>query len=142
MFSFKGYTARFLAQTTRMAPIVHDPIMKVLRTSAAAAATSCKSDGTCGFRWTTGSYDGVTGAGQQMNALGALISLLVDDMAISGPVTNSTGGTSQGNPLAGSDPDILGQRSPVTGRDRAGAGVLTAVILAGLITMVLWMSKG
>ncbi|KAB5566054.1 putative dfg5 protein [Coniochaeta sp. 2T2.1] len=140
MLSFKGYSHRFLSQTTQMAPIVHDTIMAVLRTSAQAAVKSCNADGTCGFKWTTGTYDGVTGAGQEMNALGALLSMLVDDKAVSLPFTNSTGGTSLGNPEAGGDPDVLQPQSPVTQGDRAGAGILTALVLVGMGTMMVWIS--
>ncbi len=45
---------RWLAQTTQMAPFIHDTIMAALRTSAAGMVQSCNSDGTCGFRWNTG----------------------------------------------------------------------------------------
>lgn len=141
MLSFKGYSHRFLAQTTQMAPIVHDTIMAVLRTSAQAAVKSCNADGTCGFRWTTGSYDGNTGAGQEMNALGALLSILVDDHAVTRPFTNTTGGTSQGNPDAGSDPDVFQAASPVTQGDRAGASILTVLVLVAMATMMVWMSS-
>ncbi|OIW27116.1 putative dfg5 protein [Coniochaeta ligniaria NRRL 30616] len=141
MLSFKGYSHRFLAQTTQMAPIVHDRIMAVLKTSAQGAVKSCNADGTCGFRWTNGSYDGVTGAGQEMNALGALLSMLVDEPGVTHPVTNTTGGTSQGNPDAGSDPNVYQAASPVTQGDRAGAGILTAVLLVGMVTMMVWMSS-
>jgi mannan endo-1,6-alpha-mannosidase len=141
MLSFKGYSHRFLAQATQTAPIVHDTIMAVLRTSAQAAAKSCTADGACSFRWTAGAYDGKTGAGQAMNALGALLSTLVDDKAVQRPFTNSTGGTSAGDPDAGGDPDIFQPLVPVTQRDRVGAGILTAVVLASMISMLLWMSS-
>ena len=124
-----------------MAPIVHDTIMAVLRTSAQGAAKSCDADGTCGYRWTTGTYDGVTGAGQAMNAPGALLSTLVDGEGVIGPVTNSTGGTSQGKPDAGSDPEVVRAARPVATGDRAGAGILTVVILVALLTMLYWMSS-
>jgi mannan endo-1,6-alpha-mannosidase len=142
MLSFKGYTARWLAQAAQLAPVVHDRIKAVLTTSAQGAVKACNPDGTCGFRWTTGAYDGVTGAGQEMNALGALMSLLMDEPGIPPPVTNGTGGTSQGNPNAGSNPSVLQPSAPVTQRDKAGAGILTALILAGLVSMMVWMSIG
>ncbi|KAK3934738.1 putative dfg5 protein [Diplogelasinospora grovesii] len=139
MLSFKGYVHRWLAQTTQMAPFIHDTIMPVLKTSAAAAAKSCNPDGTCGFRWNTGTYDGDTGAGQEMNALGALMSLMVDLESVGGPVTNSTGGTSVGNPDAGGDPTVGNEPTAITGRDRAGAGILTTVVLLGFLATVTWM---
>jgi mannan endo-1,6-alpha-mannosidase len=125
-----------------MAPFIHDTVMTVLRTSTQGAVNSCNPDGICGFVWNTGSYDGDTGAGQQMNALGALVSLLVDEELVSGPFTSSTGGTSQGNSAAGSDSSVIPPPTPVESRDRAGAGVLTAVVLIGMVSMMLWMTSG
>ncbi len=142
MLSFKGYVHRWLAQTTKMAPLIHDIVMPALKTSAQGMVNSCNPDGTCGFRWNRNAYDGMTGAGQEMNALGALLSLLIDEEDVAGPVTNSTGGTSIGNPNAGGDPDILKPIAPLTGRDRAGAGVLTALVLISMLTTMLWMSTG
>ncbi|KAK0621862.1 putative dfg5 protein [Bombardia bombarda] len=144
MLSFKGYVHRWLSQTTQMAPFIRDKIMPVLRTSAAGAVKACTPDGVCGFRWNDPQgYDGNTGAGQQMNALGALMSLLVDEETVAGPVTNGTGGTSTGDPNAGANT----QNNPepwreIDGRDRAGAGVLTTVVLLSLVAAMVWMSSG
>jgi len=132
MLSFKGYVARFLAQTVQVAPKMHDIIMPVLRTSAAGMVNSCNPDGTCGFRWNTGAYDGQTGAGQQMNALGTLMALLVDEQRVIPPVTNSTGGTSLGNPAGGGNGAVERVLKPITTADRAGAGILTALGLLGI----------
>jgi len=142
MLSFKGYVHRWLAQTTKMVPFLHELVMPVLKTSAAGMVKSCNPDGTCGFRWNRGTYDGMTGVGQEMNALGALMSMLIDEESVAGPVTNATGGTSIGNANAGSDPDSLKPAPPVTGKDRAGAGILTAVVLVGMFTTLAWMSTG
>lgn len=142
MLSFKGYLHRFLAQATLVAPIIKDQVMAVLKTSTEAAVKSCTPEGVCGFRWTTGSYDGDTGAGQEMDVMGALLSLLVDEAGVKAPLTNTTGGTSTGNSNAGSDPDVLLPSSPVTQGDRAGAGILTALIIAGMVSMLVWMSIG
>ncbi|CAK7262653.1 hypothetical protein SEPCBS119000_000076 [Sporothrix epigloea] len=143
MLSFKGYLHRWMAATTKVAPIVHDTIMNVLKTSAASAANACDSSGVCGFRWTTGSYDGMTGAGQQMNALAALSSLLIDETYVKPPLTNSTGATSKGNPAAGLDttgvPD--GPLAPITTGDKAGASILTLLMLSGLLAACAWLSS-
>lgn len=57
------------------------------------------------------------------------------------PLTNLTGGTSQGNPNAGSqsvkDPNAL---KPATQGDRVGAGILTTLMLVGATGMFGWMS--
>lgn len=152
--SFKNYMHRWLATTTQIAPFMYDTIMSVLRTSAEAAVKSCVdgvdngngvSTATCGFRWTTGTYDGDTGAGPQMNVLGALISMLVaadanSSSAIGSPVTNSTGGTSQGNANAGTQPDVLQPLTPIYTGDKVGAAILTTVVMGLMISMVIWIS--
>ncbi|KAJ9148872.1 Mannan endo-1,6-alpha-mannosidase [Pleurostoma richardsiae] len=148
MLSYKGYLHRWLAMTTKMAPFISTTLMPVLETSAKGALTACNTDGTCGFRWTTGSYDGDTGAGQQMNALGAIMSLLITLEDVTDPVTAVKGGTSTGNPDAGSgssssssSSDDIATRKITTG-DRAGAGILTALVLVGMSGIFLWMSLG
>ena len=91
----------------------------------------------CGFKWTEATFDGNMGVGQQMSALGAIQSAIVavpgTDNARIGPVTNSTGGTSTGDSGAGSGKtgrqgmqrgDVM-----VTRGDRAGAAVLTVLVL-------------
>ncbi|OTB02762.1 glycoside hydrolase family 76 protein [Hypoxylon sp. CI-4A] len=141
MLSYKGYVHRWLAVSTQVAPFEKDRIMKLLRSSTEAAVKQCTGGDNgrqCGFHWTTGVYDGVTGAGQQMNVLGALSSLLVGDAKV--PVTNSTGGTSKGDPNAGSVAPSLPKDAPVTTGDRAGAGIVTALVLGTIIVGAIFMS--
>ncbi|KAJ4396531.1 hypothetical protein N0V93_000751 [Gnomoniopsis smithogilvyi] len=145
MLSFKGYDHRWMAQTVQLAPFTHDQIMTVLETSAQAAISQCTggdSGRQCGFQWSSGTFDGSVGAGQQMNVLGAVMSLLVDSGA-SAPVTNATGGTSVGNSNAGSASDnFLGGSSPATTGDKAGASILTILILISAASTFGWMSTG
>ena len=74
-----------------------------------------------------------------MAAMSAIFVNLVPNIAP--PVTNSTGGTSVGNSNAGSgsvaDPAAI---TPATSADRAGAGIMTAIILVGATGMFSWMS--
>lgn len=144
MLSFKGYDHRWMAATTQLAPFLHDQVMTVLQTSAEAAIKQCTggdSGRACGFQWSSGVYD-TTGAGQEMNVLGAVSSLLVD-MGASAPVTNSTGGTSVGNNNAGSSSDnFLGATTPATPGDKAGASILTILILVSAVGTFGWMSTG
>ncbi|EPE10704.1 glycoside hydrolase family 76 protein [Ophiostoma piceae UAMH 11346] len=143
MLSYKGYLHRWLAQVTQMAPYIHDTIMPVLKTSATAAMKNCNADGTCGFRWTTTTYDGDTGAGQQMNALGALMSVLLDLEYVSPAYTNTTGGTSVGNSAAGTDSSTSTTTyKAITTSDRAGATIITILICASIVSMLMWMSTG
>lgn len=140
--SFKAYLSRWLAATTKVAPWTHDTIMPLLQKSAQAAALSCTggNDGvTCGTKWTTGNWDGAYGVGQQMNALEVIQSNLIDK--VGGPVGNKTGGTSVGNPAAGTggDSNPTEPQSIITTGDRAGAGILTALVLIGLVGGAWWM---
>ncbi|KAK5736208.1 hypothetical protein LTR17_007548 [Elasticomyces elasticus] len=134
--SFKAYLSRWMAASSKVAPFVRDLVAPALQKSAEGAAQACSggSDGvTCGTRWYQAGWDGSYGVGQQMSALEVVQGLLIDSVA--GPLSNETGGTSQGNPAAGTG----GDRNPgvpasrISTGDRAGAGILTAVILVGLL---------
>ncbi|CAK1363819.1 Mannan endo-1,6-alpha-mannosidase DCW1 [Cercospora beticola] len=134
--TFKAYLSRWMAATVKVAPWTHDIVMPLMSASAIAAAASCSggSDGeTCGTKWTTGEWDGAFGVGQQMNALEVIQANLIDQ--VSGPVGNGTGATSVGDPNAGTrgDNDIA-EPSDITTADRAGAGILTALVLVALGT--------
>ncbi|KAF4582133.1 Mannan endo-1,6-alpha-mannosidase [Ophiocordyceps camponoti-floridani] len=142
--SFKGFMARWLASTIKLAPETTDSIMPVLRATAQAAAASCAGStapgpppagfngqpGTaCGFGWEQKNFDGITGVPPQMNAVAALIYPLAQKAKA--PVTVKAGGTSKGDPNAGSqqkDPTAL---KPITAGDKAGAGFLTLFMVAG-----------
>src|SRR3569833_2716756 len=139
--SFKGYMHRWLASATQMAPIIHDPVMKILRSSTAGAVKSCNG-AVCGFRWNKGSYDGQTGAGQQMSVTAALSSLLVDQSSTRLPSTSTSGGTSKGDPNAGGTETFHRVFVPITKADQAGAGILTTVLLAGVILTCYWLLSG
>jgi mannan endo-1,6-alpha-mannosidase len=120
--------------------------MSYLRPSAAAAAAQCDggTDGvTCGQHWTAGStWDGLYGVGEQMSALSVVQSMLIDQAPTL--VTNTTGGTSAGNSAAGSGSDggSIEMVTPATSADRAGAGILTAVMVCGVLGGVGFMVSG
>lgn len=144
MLSFKGYVHRWMATATQVAPFIAPKVLPVLDTSAAAAIQTCTggtNGRTCGFKWNKKAFDGSVGAGQQMNVLGAVSSLLIGQSRP--PVTNATGGTSKGDPNAGSQSDNFRNKllPPTTG-DKAGAGVLTFVILMTVVGTFGWMSTG
>lgn len=122
-----------------LAPFTYDTIMPVLKTSISAAVAQCTGGDNgrfCGFHWTTGVFDGKTGAGQQMNVLGGLTALL----SASPPLTNTTGGTSVGDPNAGSKEPTVKPLAEITVGDKAGAGILTAILIAGSLGAFGWMS--
>jgi len=140
--SFKGYMHRALATVAMLASFTRNDVIKVLRTSTEGAVSSCLCDGTCGFRWDKGFYDRDTlngPAGQEMSALAALSTLLVLEKN-QGPFTINSGGTSEGDPNAGSNPNIFTPPPPVTTADRAGAGIVTVIVLASTIACLAWVS--
>jgi mannan endo-1,6-alpha-mannosidase len=96
------------------------------------------------LKWTDGAvWDRTTGVGQQMSALEVIISTQIG--RIQAPFTNTTGGTSVGNPNAGAgsvDTTDELTNDPVTTGDRAGAGILTAVVVVALVGGVAWMVIG
>lgn len=144
MLSFKGYVHRWMATMTKVAPYTAATVLPVLQKSAAAAAAQCTGGDTkraCGFKWKSGTFDGSTGAGQEMNVLGAISSLLIDQAKP--PLTAETGGTSKGNVNAGQNSDDFQQHdTPVSTGDRAGAGILTFIVLASACGMFGWISLG
>jgi mannan endo-1,6-alpha-mannosidase len=144
MLSFKGYIHRWYSTMTQIAPFTAAKVLPVLRTSAQAAIKECTGGALgrqCGFKWSTGAYDGVTGAGQEMNVVGAVSSLLIGQSKA--PVTSDTGGTSKGNPNAGANPNSFQiPLTPVTTGDRAGAGIVTIILIASFLAMLSWMSLG
>jgi mannan endo-1,6-alpha-mannosidase len=147
MLSFKAFLSRWMAAATKMAPFIYDQVHAALVTSATAAALQCSGGANgrlCGLQWTKGAvWDGTTGVGQQMSALEVIISTQIARTKV--PFTNTTGGTSVGNPDAGAGSvgtaDGL-TNEPITTGDRAGAGILTAVLLIALVGGVAWMLIG
>lgn len=140
--SFKAYLSRWMADVTQFAPYTYNSIMNKLRVTAQAAVAQCQGGETgtyCGFRWSSGTYDGTMGVGQQMGTLDVLQGLLAAQ--IKGPVTSTTGGSSEGNSGAGTESDETAdeiQFDRITNGDRAGAAILTAVVV-GLIIAAVYM---
>ncbi|KAJ5625257.1 Mannan endo-1-6-alpha-mannosidase DCW1, partial [Penicillium lagena] len=137
--SFKAYLSRWMAEAAQVAPYTYNTIMTYLRATAQAAVAQCEGGTTgtyCGFEWTTGTYDGTTGVGQQMSVLETVQGLLAGN--VRGPYSASTGGTSKGNSAAGTgdDSDSTVTLTPITTADRVGAAILTAVVLGGIIFAV------
>jgi mannan endo-1,6-alpha-mannosidase len=142
--SFKAYLARWMAATTQMAPFTYDIIMPRLRASAEAAAKTCTggpNQTSCGLKWTDQKWDGSRGVGEQMCALEVFQSNLIHGVAP--PVTNSSGGTSKGDPSAGTGGDQVPEARiltrTITSGDRAGAGILTTLMLVVMIGCTGWM---
>ncbi|KAF2209244.1 glycoside hydrolase family 76 protein [Cercospora zeae-maydis SCOH1-5] len=141
--SFKAYLSRWMAATTKVAPWTHDTIVDLLATSAQAAAKTCTGGATgqfCGTKWTDGVFDGAMGVGQQMNALEVIQSNLID--LVQGPLGNKTGASSKAGDLnvgLGGDKNPLAPPSAITTADRAGAGIVSALVIVGLVGGAWWM---
>lgn len=130
----------------KYAPFIQTTVMPWVQASATAAALQC-SGGTngqmCGMKWTAGAtWDGTQGVGQQMGALSIIQANLIDQVSV--PVTNKTGGTSQGNVGAGggggvstSNPAL--SENVITQGSKAGAGILTCLVLITVIGCSWWM---
>ncbi|PFH55576.1 hypothetical protein XA68_18021 [Ophiocordyceps unilateralis] len=151
MITFKGFMHRWYSVITQIAPSTYEAVAPVLNSSTAAAIKQCYGADygrQCGFRWAAGEYDGRTGAGQEMNVLAAVSSQLLflghkASRLPPPPVTARTGGTSQGDPNAGSGGDHVSEpMRPITTADRAGAGILTIVAAAGTFVLYGWMCLG
>ncbi|KAI0973912.1 putative glycosyl hydrolase [Xylaria arbuscula] len=142
MLTYKGFLSRWMAYTAQLAPTTSSRIQPLLLSSAKAAVAQCTGGDNgrqCGFHWTSGKFDGVLGAGQQMSVLGAITSVLALDSVA--PVTNQTGGTSSGNPDAGATRSPYNELSTITTGDKAGAGILTVVAISFASVSLWWMVK-
>ncbi|KAG5991182.1 hypothetical protein E4U43_004082 [Claviceps pusilla] len=142
--SFKGYFLRWIAATTQLAPYTYSTVKPILETAASKAASVCIGSpdasvykgppGTaCGFSWIPGgTFDGIVAVGSMMNALDAVMYNLIAKAAP--PVTARSGGTSKGDPSAGSggteDPTKL---RPLTTKDKIGAGVITMFLIVAAL---------
>lgn len=154
---FKAFFSRFLGRTAQFIDSLYDEIMTLLSTSGSACAQTCVggTDGvTCGLDWQTSGWDGYYGAGEQLSAMETFQNLVLKNSAsnntsgsgtsISVPLTNSTGGTSEGDASAGissisSSTSLSSSNLNITGGDKAGAGVVTAIILAIVVGGSVWM---
>ena len=136
--SFKAYLSRWLAATAELAPFTHERIIAKLASSAASAIKTCtagQSGTQCGLKWTEGTNDGSLGVGEQMAALEVVQSNLVDKAPGWASAVKGTG-TSTGNVNAGgsskttTDELLIGK---TTAADKAGAAILTALMIVGVL---------
>ena len=136
-----------MAASTKVMPQLYTDFEPYFQTSAHNAAEQCSGNAAgilnaCGLRWTDGSrWDGTYGVGQQMAALEIIQANLIQGARH--PVSKDTGGTSKGNPSAGTGGDISVPGAAPVGQvktgDKAGASVLTAVVLVGMLGGTWWM---
>ena len=97
----------------------------------------------CGLSWANGSkWDETMGAGQQMAVMEVMLSNLID--SVHPPLTNTTGGTSTGDPAAGAtrgrgNGNAIDIGIPTVG-NRIGASIVTAILIVGMMWGILWVS--
>jgi mannan endo-1,6-alpha-mannosidase len=142
---FKGLTSSWLALTALLVPSKFDSILAKLQTSGQAAAASCTghNNGTCGVQWYKSTWDGWMGMEEQISATKVFTANLIN-FNTTAPVTSTTGGNSTSNPTAGED-DTDGSnqmRTTTTTADKAGAGIVTAIFVAGWIGLMSFMMLG
>ncbi|KAF2841073.1 glycoside hydrolase family 76 protein [Patellaria atrata CBS 101060] len=141
--SFKAYLARWMSATMKVAPFTADYILPKLRASALAAARQCsggENGTTCGLRWTQAAHDGSTGFSEQIAALEVFQNNLM--AKVDGPVTEERGGTSRSDPTAGTrsrDMQVDPEHKEITTADKAGAAIITIMIVGGWSFLAYWM---
>lgn len=148
MLSFKGYLHRWVSVVGQLIPDFHDEIEKTLQKSAEAAVSQCTGGDngrTCGFYWSEKKFypvstDHTSGAGEAMNVLAAVSSLLRDD--VKEPATNKTGGTSKGDPNAGNTKQDTKHYKSITTADKAGAWILTLMLAVASTALLFWVCHG
>ncbi|KAJ5113012.1 Mannan endo-1-6-alpha-mannosidase DCW1 [Penicillium angulare] len=146
---FKGLVVTWLAETALLIPSLYDEILAKLQSTAAGAAKSCtgNNNNTCGVAWYKQEWDGLQGMEEQISASSAFSVLMLKWMNGTdgaAPVTSTTGGNSTGNVHAGEDDSTSSSTnaSPITTGDKAGAGILTAVLVSGMVGMAIFMLLG
>ncbi|QLQ79489.1 hypothetical protein HG537_0C01360 [Torulaspora globosa] len=141
--SFKSIFSRMLGLTSVLVPSTQPIISNLLQKSAQAAAASCSggTDGhTCGLNWLKQANDGMYGLGEQMSALEVIQNLLVNQRPA--PFKADTGGSSTGDASAGlntSSANVLQNQLNIQTKDRAGAAIITAVVLLVIVGGSIWM---
>lgn len=143
--SFRSLFARCAHLTMQLVPELYDDIYKLMESSAEAAAQSCSggTDGvTCGLDWSVSGWDGMYGLGEQMSALETILSMVAGIKSEETvPYTSENGGSSTSDPEAGLNTVDQTNKNEITitTKDKAGAGIITAVCLGIILAGAVWM---
>ncbi|KAI0852805.1 glycoside hydrolase family 76 protein [Daldinia vernicosa] len=138
MHFYKGILHRALASTVRVAPHTASKIQPSLKSSAKKAAAECTggSNGRlCGFVWSTGEFDGSTGAAQQMNMLSALVSILPVVEQVSGGNSSAGSGSGSSNSSGSENGDSQGNTSSDETHGSAGTKASVGLALLGSVLL-------
>ena len=158
---FRAVFTQLIGNTMHMLPGAKNLMWSKMSTTAQAASFSCDGgyDGhTCGLNWTHSGYDGNSGLGEQISALGAFNAILApaksriyraSDLPDVYKPSNSSGGDGQVESSQGavygfgdagsSNKTVTAHKLDIGGGDKAGAGVLTAVVVLFLIGSSAWL---
>ena len=144
--TFKSFTIRWLALTAQLVPSMAGTIWPYIEASANGAAGQCDGNGGdwCGYHWDTTTWDGFMGVGEQMSALATISANLITVEDLAAPLTLKTGASSKGDASAGTGTTATDTGSPwltrkITTGDRAGAGILTALLLLYTVGGAYWL---
>ncbi|KAK6454702.1 filamentous growth, cell polarity and elongation [Scheffersomyces xylosifermentans] len=144
--SFRSLFSRCLGLTSLLVNSTHNQISTWIQTSAKGAAASCNggTDGvTCGQDWSKGTWDGIFGLGEQTGALEVINAVIVTtpDKLSQVPKAQADAVMSSidFNSGLGSQDNVNLNEITVTGKDKAGAGALTAIVLAIILAGGIWM---
>ena len=136
---FKGLVSSWLSFTALLVPSTYSTILPKLQTSAKAAALSCTghNNNTCGVRWYQSNYDGWIGMEEEISATNIFVANLIQ-FQTTAPVTSTTGGNSTINPTQGLNATTSSttKQTAITTGDKAGAGILTVVFIAGWVGLI------
>ncbi|KAJ8098914.1 glycoside hydrolase [Lipomyces tetrasporus] len=139
--SFKAYLSRFMGLTAILAPWTYDTIYAhLVNTTVNGITQSCTGgrDGvTCGTSWLVEGWDNTWGLGQQMSALETVQNLLINQ--VPAPYTATTGGSSPGGNGGRRQTGYVTTGIVSTG-DRAGAGILTSIVLLMMLGAAWWIT--
>lgn len=137
MLFFKGILHRSLAWTMKLAPYTAATILPVLKSSAAAAVSTCTGGDNgrmCGFSWTNGTFDS-SNAGAQTSVLSALVSVLdLTDVVSSGSGSGPSSGSGSTGSGSSSGSSSNGSSNSTTTQGSMGTnfGVSVSALLGGL----------
>lgn len=140
---FKGYTAMWLAHTAILVPSTAARIYPILQGSVLAISKQCSKqpDKTCGVRWWQSSWDGFTpGLETQVAALGGITSNLMYYKSAA-PQTIDTNPGGKERQIAAKEDEAPDALAPINAGDRAGAWILTVIIVIAVGGSLGWLIK-
>ncbi|GFF49307.1 mannan endo-1,6-alpha-mannosidase DCW1 [Aspergillus lentulus] len=142
---FKGYTAMWLAHTAILVPSTATRIYPVLQGSALAISKQCskQSGNTCGIRWWQSTWDGFTpGLESQMAALGGITANLMYFKSTAPKTIDTNPDGKEDQIIATHEEETpLDMLPPIGAADRAGAWILTVIIMVTAGGSVWWLVK-